>query len=69
MPTPAQMRKGIVAAVALVLQLIALGVIPEDVQPYVSAVIAALTAIGVYVVPNEQPAPAAYPGSYSDETL
>lgn len=54
-PSPAQMRKFLVAFVAFVANLVAQGVLPESVSPYVTAVLAALAAVGVFVVPNAKP--------------
>lgn len=55
--TPAEIRKALVAFVAFLTQLVALGALPEAAKPYAVAVIAALAAVGVYVVPNAVPAP------------
>lgn len=52
MPTTAQMRKFLVALVAFVAQLVSLGVLPDAAKPYVTALIAALAAVGVFVIPN-----------------
>jgi hypothetical protein len=49
-------RKGIVAAAGLLGQLVAAGIIPAPYDKWAMAVLAALTALGVYAVPN---APAA----------
>lgn len=49
-------NKFIVAAVGTVANLLAAGLIPDQYVPYAVAVVSALTAAGVYVVPNN-PAP------------
>lgn len=48
--------KLIAALVGVVSQLVALGVVDESVNEWVAVVIALLTALGVYVVPNKAPA-------------
>lgn len=52
LPTAAEARKALVVLVAFVAQLVSLGVLPGSVEPYVAAVVTALAAVGVYVVPN-----------------
>lgn len=51
-PTAAQMRKFLIALVAFAANLVAQGILPDAATGYVTAVIAALAAIGVFVVPN-----------------
>lgn len=52
MMTLAQVRKAAVAAAGIVGQVVAAGVIPDRYLPWTSILIAALTAVGVYGVPN-----------------
>lgn len=51
--TPAQYRKAVVALVGFVVQLVQLGVLDDDASKWVTAVIAGLTLLGVYQVPND----------------
>lgn len=50
--TFAQVRKAAVAAAGIVGQVVAAGVIPDSYLPWTSILIAVLTAVGVYGVPN-----------------
>jgi len=45
-------RKGLVAVAGLAGQLVAAGMIPAPYDKWVAVVLAALTALGVYAVPN-----------------
>lgn len=45
-------RKGLVAAAGMLGQLVAAGLIPEPWDKWAVVVLAALTAAGVYAVPN-----------------
>lgn len=51
--SPAETRKALVAFVAFVTQLVALGALPDALVPYAVAIVSALAAVGVYVVPND----------------
>lgn len=53
-PTIAEMRKTAVAAVGVLAQAIALGVLQGSVLHSAQLVVAAATAFGVYQVPNER---------------
>jgi hypothetical protein len=45
-------RKGLIAAAGLLGQLVAAGMIPAPYDKWAAVVLAALTAAGVYAVPN-----------------
>ena len=51
----AEVRKALVAVAAIIAQLLALGLLPDPYDKYASAALAFLTAIGVYMVPNQPP--------------
>lgn len=53
MPDLKPYRKAIAAIVGFVLTLLSAGVLPDEWAPWVSAAVAALTALGVYGVANE----------------
>lgn len=57
----AKVRKAVVAVAGAAAQLVALGLVPAAYLPYVSAGLAVLAAIGVYVVPNSTPVAPAVP--------
>lgn len=52
MPDLSPYRKAVTAILGFALTLLAAGVLPEEWSPWVQAVIAAATALGVYQVPN-----------------
>ncbi len=57
-PLHKRVRKALVAVAGFAATLLAAGALDPDVAPWVQAGLAALTAAGVYAVPNKQTPPA-----------
>jgi uncharacterized membrane protein YdjX (TVP38/TMEM64 family) len=58
LPSIAEVRKFIAAAVGVLAEAVAFGFLHGALLHYAGIIIAAAAALGVYVVPNAQPAPA-----------